>query len=92
MENAPIIVFDEATSNLDSESEKLIQKSFWTIAKGKTTIIIAHRLSTVMKADRIVVLDKGRIAEIGTHAELTNKKSGIYKHLWGLQTIGEIEE
>lgn len=91
MENAPIIIFDEATSNLDSESEKLIQDAFWKIAENKTTIIIAHRLSTVQKADRIIVIDDGRIAEIGTHKELTDKKSGIYKYLWDLQTSGEIK-
>jgi ATP-binding cassette subfamily B protein len=90
MENAPIIVFDEATSNLDSESERLIQKAFWEMAKGKTTIIIAHRLSTVKKADKIVVMENGNIVEIGTHKELAEKSSGIYKYLWKLQTTDEI--
>jgi ABC-type multidrug transport system fused ATPase/permease subunit len=90
MENAPIIVFDEATSNLDSESERLIQKAFWEMAKGKTTIIIAHRLSTVKKADKIVVMENGNIVEIGTHKELSQKSSGIYKYLWKLQTTDEI--
>ncbi|MBD3362518.1 ATP-binding cassette domain-containing protein [Candidatus Dojkabacteria bacterium] len=92
MENAPIIIFDEATSNLDSESEKMIQEAFWNIAKTKTTIIIAHRLSTVRKSDRIIVMDSGKIVEIGTHKQLTNKQSGIYKHLWELQTSGELSE
>lgn len=85
MSNPDIIIFDEATSHLDSESERLIQDAFWKYAKGKTTIVIAHRLSTIQKADRIVVLNKGEIAEIGTHKELLKNKNGIYKKLWSLQ-------
>lgn len=81
-----IIIFDEATSHLDSESEKLIQDAFWKEAKNKTTIIIAHRLSTVQKADRIVVLDKGKLIEMGNHDKLL-KVSGVYKKLWDLQII-----
>lgn len=80
-----IIIFDEATSSLDSESEKLIQEAFWKYAKGKTTIIIAHRLSTIQKADRIVVLDKGQIKEVGTHSDLLKNKNGIYTKLSMLQ-------
>ncbi len=80
-----IIIFDEATSQLDSESEKLIQEAFWKVRKGKTTIIVAHRLSTVAKADRIVVMDKGKIKEVGTHKELLNIKDGLYSHFWNLQ-------
>ncbi|MBL7036232.1 ABC transporter ATP-binding protein [Candidatus Microgenomates bacterium] len=80
-----IIIFDEATSHLDSESEKLIQDAFWKVAKNKTTLIVAHRFSTIKNADRIVVMDKGSISEIGTHVDLLSKKSGIYKKLWGLQ-------
>lgn len=91
LENAPIIVFDEATSNLDSQSEKLIQDSFWKVSKHKTTIIIAHRLSTIQKVDRIIVFDQGQIVEQGTHAQLAKKESGIYKYLWELQTKGELE-
>lgn len=70
LSNPPIIIFDEATSQLDSESEKEIQDAFWKIAKEKTTIIIAHRLSTVIKADRIIVFNQGQIVESGTHEEL----------------------
>lgn len=81
-----IIIFDEATSHLDSESEKLIQDAFWKAAKNKTTIIIAHRLSTIMKADKIVVMSKGKIKEVGTHGELLQKDGSLYKYLWGLQT------
>lgn len=85
MSNPDIIIFDEATSHLDSESERLIQDAFWKYAKGKTTIVIAHRLSTISKADRIVVLDKGKITEIGTHEELLKNKIGIYTRLWDIQ-------
>ena len=81
-----IIIFDEATSHLDSESEKLIQDAFWKASKNKTTIIIAHRLSTIMKADKIVVMSKGRIVEEGSHHELLLKKESLYKYFWNLQT------
>ncbi|MCA9368790.1 ATP-binding cassette domain-containing protein, partial [Candidatus Woesebacteria bacterium] len=80
-----IIIFDEATSQLDSESEKLIQKAFWKVSKNITTLIIAHRLSTVKKADRIVVIDDGKIVEQGPHTRLLQKK-GRYKKLWDLQS------
>ena len=86
-----IIIFDEATSHLDSESERLIQNSMEKLAKGKTMIIIAHRLSTIMKADKIIVLDNGNVIEEGKHDELLSKNSGIYKRLWELQTNHEIE-
>lgn len=81
-----VIVFDEATSQLDSENEKLIQDAFWKAAKNKTTIIIAHRLSTAMRADKIVVLESGKIVETGSHKSLINNKDSIYKYLWELQT------
>lgn len=80
-----IIIFDEATSQLDSESEKLIQEAFWKAAKDKTTMIIAHRLSTVMRADKIVVMEKGKIKEVGSHRELLAKPDSLYKHFWNLQ-------
>lgn len=80
-----IVVFDEATSQLDSESEKLIQDAFWKARAGKTTIIVAHRLSTIMRADKIVVMEGGQIKEIGTHESLLAKKDSLYSHFWNLQ-------
>lgn len=80
-----IVIFDEATSQLDSESEKLIQEAFWKARAGKTTIIVAHRLSTVMRADKIVVMEKGKIKEIGTHRSLLANKDSLYSHFWNLQ-------
>jgi ATP-binding cassette, subfamily B, heavy metal transporter len=87
--NPQIIVFDEATSQLDSDSEKLIQKSFWQAKKGKTAIIIAHRLSTVRRADRIVVLKDGRVIETGSHQNLLRRQNGVYRRLWQIQTQAE---
>ncbi|MBU0457038.1 MAG: ABC transporter ATP-binding protein/permease [Nanoarchaeota archaeon] len=86
----PILILDEATSALDSETEKEIQRDLDRLMIGRTTIIIAHRLSTIMKADTIVVLKKGKIIEIGSHAELKNKRGGFYKRLWGLQQGGKL--
>jgi ABC-type multidrug transport system fused ATPase/permease subunit len=83
--NPKIIIFDEATSNLDSESERLIQDALWKIAKNRTVLIIAHRFSTLRKVNKIVVLDKGKIAEFGSHNELIGKK-GLYSYLWELQS------
>mgnify|MGYP001266834011 CR=1 FL=1 len=81
----PILVFDEATSSVDNETEQLIQKALEEISKNRTTIIIAHRLSTVRNASQIIVLDKGRISESGTHKELL-KLDGFYNQLWQIQT------
>ncbi len=86
--NAKILVLDEATSSLDSESEMLIQDALTKLIKQKTTFIIAHRLSTIMSVDRIFVLDQGQIVEEGRHADLISKKSGLYKKLWELQVGG----
>ncbi len=86
LSNPDIIIFDEATSHLDSESEKAIQEAFWKAAKDKTTIIIAHRLATVVKADKIIVLQEGKIVETGSHRALLAKKDGVYKHFWQLQS------
>ena len=79
-----ILIFDEATSNLDSESEEKVQSALWKTAKDRTTLIVAHRFSTIRRADVIVVLDKGRIVEVGTHQELI-KMAGLYFKLWSLQ-------
>jgi len=84
LKNAPILLLDEATSSLDSESEKQIQKALEKLTAGRTVIAIAHRLSTVLSADQIVVMDYGRIKEIGTHAELL-EKSGYYRRLYDHQ-------
>jgi ATP-binding cassette subfamily B protein len=88
LSNAQILVLDEATSSLDSESEILIQEALTNLLKNKTTFIIAHRLSTIMKADRILVLDDGKIIEDGSHADLVNKQGSLYKKLWDLQVGG----
>lgn len=90
IENSKIIVFDEATSQLDSESEEMIQGAFWKLAKDKTVIIIAHRLSTILKADRIVVFKDGQIVEVGTHKELI-EKGDYYSRLWKIQKGGIID-
>ena len=75
------MLLDEATSALDSESEQMIKKSFSTILKGKTSIVIAHRLSTLSEMDRIIVIDKGKLVEDGTHQELLNADR-VYAKLW----------
>ena len=84
LKRPPIMVFDEATSSLDSESEKEILKAMRDISKEQTTLVIAHRLSTISDADKIVVLDQGSIVEQGTHAELLSK-NGKYAHMWQIQ-------
>ncbi len=89
LKNAPILVLDEATSSLDSESEALIQDALETLMKGKTVVVIAHRLSTIMKMDRIVVMESGAIAATGTHLELLNQ-GGLYAKLWSIQAGGFI--
>ena len=84
LKNAPILVFDEATSSLDSRSEKAIQAAIDDVSKGNTTLIIAHRLSTITHADKILVLDSGNIAETGTHSKLIEKE-GLYAQMWRMQ-------
>ena len=91
LKNAPILILDEATSSLDSESEHLIQDALAKLMEGKTVIAIAHRLSTVMKMDRIIVIEDGRVAMTGTHNELLTHEGGLYKKLWEIQAGGFIE-
>lgn len=88
--NAPVLILDEATSALDAESERLVQKALANLMQDKTSIIIAHRLSTVRRADRIIVMERGRIKESGTHLELL-AEDGIYKKLYELQFAEEEE-
>ena len=83
--NPSILILDEATSSIDTYSEELIQRATDTITKGRTSIVIAHRLATIMNADKIVVMDKGLIVEQGTHQELIKKESGYYKNLYDSQ-------
>lgn len=90
--NPRILIFDEATSNLDSSSEKLIQDAMDKIRKGRTVIIIAHRLSTIKKADKIIVLEKGKVMEEGSHIELARTEGGLYQNLIRLQEMGDIED
>lgn len=90
LKDAPILVLDEATSALDSESEKAIQKALKKLMKDRTTVVVAHRLSTIASLDRIVVLDKGKIIEEGTHTKLLEQK-GAYAKLWQHQSSGFIE-
>ena len=81
LKNSPILLLDEATSSLDAESEHLVQKAISTLMKDRTTLVIAHRLSTIINSDQIIVLDSGKISELGTHKELI-EKDGIYKKLY----------
>jgi ABC-type multidrug transport system fused ATPase/permease subunit len=92
LKNAPILILDEATSALDSESEVAIQKALHELMVGKTVIAIAHRLSTLREMDRIIVLDKGKIVEDGTHTTLSKKHGGIYARLWKHQAGGFLVE
>jgi len=90
LKDAPILVLDEATSSLDSESERLIQDALLRLMKGKTVIAIAHRLSTVMHMDRLIVIEQGTVVLSGTHDELLSHESNLYKKLWEIQAGGFI--
>ena len=85
LKNPPILILDEATSSLDTESEVLVQEAIEHLMAGRTSIVIAHRLSTVQRADIIFVIDHGRVAEQGTHAELMEVPGGLYRRLYELQ-------
>jgi ABC-type multidrug transport system fused ATPase/permease subunit len=89
--NPRVLIFDEATSNLDSQSEKLIQDAMGKISKDRTIIIIAHRLSTIKRADKIIVLKNGRVAEAGNHLALAQTTGGLYAELLKLQKMGEVD-
>ena len=86
--DAPILILDEATSSLDSVSEALIQDAVERLIAGRTTIVVAHRLSTVQRVDRILVFDQGRIVEQGSHAELVRREGGHYRTLFARQELG----
>jgi subfamily B ATP-binding cassette protein MsbA len=86
LKNPPILLLDEATSQLDTESERIVQEALDRLIQGRTVFVIAHRLSTVRNAHRIVVLDRGMIAEEGTHQELI-QKDGLYKRLYSMQEL-----
>lgn len=85
LKNPAILILDEATSSLDSESERLVQEALEELMKNRTSIIIAHRLSTIREADKIIVLEKGKVKESGTHDELITQEGGLYRYLSGLQ-------
>ncbi len=87
LKDAPIVVLDEPSSALDAKTEHALQKSFDELVKDRTAIIIAHRLATVHKADKIIVFDQGRVVEEGRHEELIQKENGVYRKLYELQKL-----
>ena len=91
LKNPPILILDEATSSLDTESEQLVQQAIEQLMKDRTVLVIAHRLSTVRNADKIIVMEKGRIIEKGKHSELY-QKDGVYRRLYKLQFIDSENE
>ena len=91
LRDAPILLLDEATSALDSESEILVQEALWRLMEGRTALVVAHRLSTVATMDQLVVLDRGRIVEQGTHQDLL-AADGAYAKLWQHQSGGFLDE
>lgn len=88
LKNSPILILDEATSSLDAESEQLVQDALANLMRNRTSFVIAHRLSTVRRADAIVALEKGRVAEIGRHEDLLARPAGVYAKLYALQIFG----
>jgi subfamily B ATP-binding cassette protein MsbA len=91
LKDCPLLILDEATSSLDAESELLVQDALANLMRNRTTFVIAHRLSTVRRADIILAVESGRIAEIGTHEELVGREGGVYAKLYGLQTFEDAE-
>ena len=91
LKDAPILILDEATSSLDNESERLVQEALSRLMEGRTTVVVAHRLSTIRGADRVAVLDDGWLLELGTHDELL-AMDGLYAHLWRLQASERTSE
>jgi ATP-binding cassette subfamily B protein len=91
LKDSPVLIFDEATSALDSESEGIIQDALKNVMKNKTSIVIAHRLSTLKHMDRIIVIDNGQVVEDGTHPDLLGK-DGIYAKLWNQQSGGFLQD
>jgi ABC-type multidrug transport system fused ATPase/permease subunit len=89
--NPSILILDEATSSIDTHSEELIQKATETITKNRTSIVIAHRLATIVNASKIIVMDKGQIIETGTHQELLEQPEGYYRKLYDSQFATEVE-
>ena len=85
VEDAPFLILDEATSNVDTRTEELVQKAMDKLMEGRTSFIIAHRLSTIKNADLIIVMNEGEIVEQGTHEELITKKDGFYSKLYNSQ-------
>jgi subfamily B ATP-binding cassette protein MsbA len=90
LKDCPLLVLDEATSSLDAESEMLVQDALVNLMRNRTTFVIAHRLSTVRRADLIIALEKGEVVEVGTHDELVNRPGGVYAKLYALQTFEEV--
>ena len=89
--NPSILILDEATSSIDTYSEELIQRATEKITQGRTSIVIAHRLATIINADTIIVMDKGQIVEQGSHYELITKRDGYYKKLYDSQFASQVE-
>ncbi len=85
LKNAPILVLDEATSSLDAESERLVQEALANLMRNRTSFVIAHRLSTVRRADKIIAIERGRVAEIGRHDDLLSRPGGVYAKLYAQQ-------
>jgi subfamily B ATP-binding cassette protein MsbA len=88
LKDPPILILDEATSSLDAESERLVQDALATLMRNRTSFVIAHRLSTVRSADRILVVERGTIVESGRHDELLTRPHGVYSRLYALQVFG----